>query len=162
MNGGWLSGQVAWSWLVAAIVLLVLEVMTPGLVFVFFGLAALVMAAVAALWPSMPGAWQTVLFAALSVLFVLALRRTFKRVFTGKKSAVSDNGLSDDFVGHRAVVTEALDGLAPGRVSFNGTSWSAIADEPVAAGTVVDIVAKENLTLTVRRVCSTSKGENHA
>lgn len=162
MNCGLFSGVTAWSWLVAAIVLLVFEVMTPGLIFVFFGLAALVMAAILALCPGLPGGWQAVIFAALSVAFVVALRRTFKRVFTGKRSQVSNNGLADDFVGHRAVVTDALDGLAPGRVSFNGTSWLAIADEAVAVDAVVEIVSTDNLTLKVRQVVKENKGEVHA
>lgn len=146
------SGNIAWAWLFAGIVLLILEVMTPGLVFIFFGLAALLMAAVVALWPALPSVWQTVLFALLSVAFVVALRRTFKRVFTGKRSSGANTGLGDDFVGHRAVVTVALEGAMPGRVLFNGTSWSAISDHSIAVGAVAEIIAKENLTLTVRQV----------
>lgn len=150
MNSDLFLENAAWAWLFAGIVLLVLEVMTPGLVFIFFGLAAAVMAAIVALWPALPGVWQTVLFALLSVVFVVVLRRTFKRVFTGIKSKGSS--LGDDFVGHRAVVTTALDGTMPGRVLFNGTSWSAMSDHSIAVGEAVEIIAKDNLTLTVRRI----------
>lgn len=152
MNGALFLENAAWAWLFTGIVLLILEVMTPGLVFIFFGLAAILMAAIVALWPALPSVWQTVLFALLSVVFVVVLRRTFKRVFTGKKSMGVNNGLGDDFVGHRAVVTDAVDGTMPGRVSFNGTSWSAISDQPIASGTAVEIISKNNLTLTVRQV----------
>jgi len=152
MNGALAEWHVAWSWLSTGIILLVLEVMTPGLVFLFFGLAALVMAAIVAVWPGMPPVWQTLAFAALSALFVLLLRRTFKRVFTGKKRAVCENGLPDDLVGHRAVVTVALDGERPGRVSFNGTDWTAVSEKPVPVGAMVEILSNESLTLTVRQV----------
>ncbi len=152
MNGDIFTWHVAWSWLSAGIILLILEVMTPGLVFVFFGLAALVLAALVALWPGCPPVWQTVIFAALSVFFVLALRRSFKRVFTGQRRNVSENGLADDFVGHHVVVTAAIDGLRPGRVSLNGTNWQAVSEQPIPEGVVVEILSQENLTLNVRQV----------
>ncbi len=146
------AGSQAWSWFSAGVILLILEMMTPGLVFIFFGLAALVMAALVAFWPGFPPVWQMVAFAALSVLFVVGLRRAFKRVFTGKKQAQSNNGLADEFAGHRATVSVALDGERPGRVAFNGTDWSAVSDKPIPVGAVVEILSHENLTLSVRQV----------
>ena len=149
--------KVAWSWVFSAVVLFIVEVATPGLVAIFFGLAALVMALLVALWPGISGAWQSVLFALLSIVFLVALRRLFKKVFTGRRTAINDTGLGDDFVGRTAVITEAIHNNLPGRVEFNGTSWSAIAKQPIPVGAVVEIVSKDNLTLAVRQVTHTEE-----
>lgn len=114
MNEFWGPDKVAWSWLFSAVVLFIIEATTPGLIAIFFGLAALVMALVVALWPSIPGAWQSVLFAGLSVAFLVLLRRLFKKIFTGKRSAVTASGLDDDFIGHTAVVETAIKHHVPG------------------------------------------------
>lgn len=149
--------KVAWSWFFSAVVLFIVEVATPGLVAIFFGLAALVMALLVALFPGISGAWQSVLFALFSIVFLVALRRLFKKVFTGRRTAVNDSGLGDDFVGRTAVVLTAINDKMPGRVELNGTSWSATATQAIPVGAMVEVVSKDNLTLAVRQVTNTEE-----
>jgi len=52
-------------------------------------------------------------------------------------------------------VVEAIKPGDPnGRVEFNGTLWSAESAETIPAGTPVEIIKRENLTLVVRSIAS--------
>ena len=137
-------------WLYLGVALIILEVMTPGLVSLFFGLSALTVALLAWLGPSMGQGWQWIAFSAFSVLYILLLRKSFKKVFNGDKE-VSEN-LNDAFTGKLAVVAEKIAPNKPGRVEFCGSTWTAEAEAEVPAGASVRILGKSNLTLRVEAV----------
>lgn len=135
-------------WLYFGVAMILLEVMTPGgLVSIFFGIAALLVALIAWLLPVIGSGWQWLLFSVFSVLAIILLRKSLKNVFDGKRE-VSESQ-DDTFSGKRAVVTEAIAPNRPGRADFNGTSWVADADAEIAAGASVRIVHRANLTLKV-------------
>ncbi|HNX33985.1 MAG TPA: NfeD family protein [Kiritimatiellia bacterium] len=136
-------------WLYVGIALILLEVMTPGLVSLFFGLSALTVALIAWLVGDGFGqVWQWLAFSAFSVLYILLLRKSLKNVFNGDRE-ISDNP-ADEYTGKLAVVTEAVAPNKPGRVEFGGTTWKAEAEQDLAAGASVRITGKKNLTLTVQ------------
>ena len=136
-------------WLILGIGLFILEVMTPGLISMFFGLSALTVALIAWLVPFSQGL-QWMLFSAFSVIYILLLRKSLKKVFQGKKE-VSES-MDDSFTGRLAVVAVVIAPNKPGRVAFNGCDWTAEADAEIQAGRSVRILAKKNLTLKVEAV----------
>jgi len=136
-------------WLILGIGLLILEVMTPGLVSLFFGLAALTVALISWLVPFSQGV-QWLIFSAFSVIYILLLRETLKRVFSGRKE-VSDR-IEDDFAGRLAKVVEPIAPNRPGRAEINGCAWTAEAEVEIPAGRQVRILCKKNLTLKVETV----------
>ena len=136
-------------WLILGVALIILEVMTPGLVSLFFGLAALTVALIAWLLP-FSQALQWLAFSVFSVFYILLLRKTLKRVFNGNKE-VSDS-MDDAFSGKRAVVVEPIAPNKPGRVEFCGSNWTAEADTELKPGASVRINSKKNLTLKVEAV----------
>ena len=127
---------------------MLIEVALPGLLFLFFGLAALVIALVTWLVP-VPVWAQWMLFSVLSVLSLILLRKTLKKIFVGDKNASAS--VDDDFAGKSATVVEAISPNRAGRVEFRGCTWTAEADEEIPVGTAVRICSKENITLFVRR-----------
>lgn len=137
-------------WLYLGVALMLLEIMTPGLVSLFFGLSALTLSAVVWLFPSLNQAVQWLIFSVLSILYILLLRKSLRTVFKGDRE-VSDNP-SDEFTGKLAVVTEAVAPNKPGRVEFCGTTWTAEAGQAVPAGASVRIAGKKNLTLKIEPV----------
>ncbi len=136
-------------WLIAGIALIILEVMTPGLISLFFGMAALTVALAAWLLP-MPQWVQWVLFSIASVSYILLLRKSLKRTFTGDKEVSA--GLNDEFTGKLAIVVDPIAPAKPGRVEFCGSTWTAESDASVATGASVRILGKTNLTLKVQAV----------
>lgn len=68
----------AWNWLILAAILLVLEVMLPGVFFVWFGLAAAVTALIAFLF-DVSWQWQLVWFGLLSLTAVAVALKYLRR-----------------------------------------------------------------------------------
>jgi membrane protein implicated in regulation of membrane protease activity len=57
----------------------------------------------------------------------------------------------DEIKGGFGVVTEAIEAPSlSGKVEFHGTSWNAVAEAPIAKGTRVEILRRDNLTLHVK------------
>lgn len=135
-------------WLILGIVLLFVELATPGFVVMFFGMAALTVALLAWLLPlGQLAPW--IIFAVLSVVYILLLRKLLKRVFLGDKNA--PDRLEDTFIGKHADVVEAVSPGRPGKVDFSGCLWEAESKDAIDVGDRVRIVAKDSLTLTVEK-----------
>ena len=137
-------------WLLAGVLLMGLELLTPGFVVIFFGIGAII----TGLLSFIPGIrdsllLQFLIWAGSSLLSLGLLRRFFTKTFRGKE--ITDDG-SDQYVGRTAEVVEAITQKKSGRVSFQGTTWKAITyDEDIAPGDTVEIMKKDNLTLIVSK-----------
>jgi membrane protein implicated in regulation of membrane protease activity len=139
-------------WFLIGLVLLFVEMAVPGLIIAFFAFGAWVVAAVC-LFEALSLNQQLALFIMTSALALVLARSWLRNVFAGyvtsKQNANTD---LNDFVGQRAVVTQKITTKLPGKVDFHGAPWLAAADQEIAEGAVVEIVAKDNLTLKVKLV----------
>lgn len=138
-------------WFIVGLFFLLAELVAPGLVIMFFGIGAWIVALICLLKPISLNA-QLIIFIIASAIVLISLRNTFKTLFSGHTSAVQ-NPHKDmhDFIGQRVVVTEKIVPNKSGKVELNGTSWSADADVEIAVGENVHIVSKENLLLKVKK-----------
>ena len=122
-----------WFWFVLAVIFIVVEVMTADLVCIWFGAAALLSGVVTAIVPTLPVAWQFVIFVALSSVLLFATRPLVKRLLRFEKSR--DTNL-DRLIGQVAVVTERIDNLAAtGAVRLGGIVWTARSED----GSVIEM-----------------------
>ena len=141
-----------WLWLYAGAFLMLAELMAPGFVVFFFGLAAatvgLVMFALPEAFHLTP-TWQVALFSFFSILYLVTLRRYVKSVFLGD---TDESKATDEYVGRLAKVTETVRPEAPGRVMLGDAEWTAVASERLDPGTEVKVTGRKNLTLEVVRV----------
>ena len=142
--------ESSYFWLAVGLVLMIAEVVTPGFILFFFGLAA-VLVGLLAFIPAIAvsGTLQLLLFAVLSVVTLLLLRRQMKALFTGR-SRNGQQEIDDALVGRHAVVTERIAAPLDGKVEVNGVLWSATAGAAIEAGAPVEVVGREGLTLRVR------------
>ena len=76
---------IPWLWLFVGVVLMLMEILAPGFVIFFFGLAAATLGVVLFV-VDLSATLQIVLFTALCILYLLTLRRIAKSVFMGKTS----------------------------------------------------------------------------
>lgn len=137
-------------WLLSALLLLVIEMITPGLFyFACLGGGALLAAAAVGLGAG-PGLSWGVFFAGstLLVLLVAPLARRWLR-----RLPASPVGL-DAMTGQRAHVLEALDpATGKGLVRLeSGARWRAVAKEAIPAGTWVEILGVTGTRLRVRNL----------
>ena len=113
-------------WFLIGLVCLLLEFALPGVVIVFFGIGAWIVALLTLLLP-LPIEHQLLVFIASSLLMLFTLRRNLQRWFFKEvPDAVSDK---QEFIGERAVVIEAISTKLPGKVEFHGTRWEAESDQ---------------------------------
>jgi membrane protein implicated in regulation of membrane protease activity len=128
----------AWVvWVVIAVVLLVAEATTSAFVAVYFGLAALVTALVAAAGLGMPV--QLLAFAVLSVGGLLLTRPALKRA-AGRTAGIRTG--VDAMQGRIGVVTRGIAELEPGQVKVGGETWTARCyydEETISVGSRVEV-----------------------
>jgi inner membrane protein len=145
-----LQSGLAWFLLGAA--LLILELSTPGFLAIFFAAGAWITAILIWLHIISGSSMPIVVFLLVSVVSLSFLRRRLAAV-VGRRMGTAQNTerALDDIIGKSAKVTEAIDASAQtGQVDFRGTTWTAVADQRIEAGTVVEIVDRNNLALQVK------------
>ena len=135
-------------WLVAMIVLLVIEGVVPGLISIWFALGALA-ALVSALLHA-PLWLQIVWFLAVSIA-ALALTRPLAKKYINAKTQPTN---ADMLIGKECVVRESIDNvLGAGAVSVDGKVWTARTrndDIKVPEGSQAVVVRIEGVKLIVK------------
>lgn len=135
-------------WLVALVVLAVLEAATVTLVSLWFALGAL-----AALITSffVPNIWvQFAVFLVVSLVTLLVIRPLTRRYVTPAQVATN----ADRAVGSEGVVTQAIDNRnAQGQVKVGGSVWTARSDpeELIPKDTTIRVLRIEGVKLIVTR-----------
>jgi len=134
-------------WFLIGLGLLLLELVLPGLVILFFGAGAWV-TALACVIHDFSLNWQILIFLVASLLGLVLLRKYLKRKFFGRKSGEVEDQL-EEFLGRKARAIEDFeDGI--GKIEFKGTQWSARCEDPVKKNQWVTIVKKDSLMLEVK------------
>ena len=135
-------------WLIAAIVLVIVEICTAGFGSICFAIGAGFSALVAGLGGGF--VWQIVVFAVVSLLTFIFLRPVAIRWLDRKSKDVKTN--VDALIGRKGIVSERIDAEQhTGRVAIDGDVWKAIshATEDIAVGTFVRVVDRESIIITV-------------
>lgn len=143
-----------WNWMVLGIILLVLEIVLPGVFLVWIGIASLIVGAISIFaWESGFWTWQTqvLLFLVLSVASAFASRR-----LAGPRKDDSDQPLlnrrGDQLIGRTATLAEPIRN-GRGRIQLGDTLWR-VSGPDLPAGTRVRVtaVAETELGLVVEPI----------
>ena len=142
--------EVYQIWLIAAIVLVILEVATAGFGVICFAIGAGFAALAAGLGASVT--WQIVIFAIISLLTFIFLRPVVMRFLDKRSKDVKTN--ADALVGRKGIVSERIDATQhTGRVAIDGDDWKAVSDDGsvIEKGTEVEIVKLDSIIVTVKQ-----------
>ena len=142
--------EVYQIWLIAAIVLVIVEICTAGFGSICFAFGAGFSAITAYLGGNY--VWQILVFAIVSLLTFIFLRPVVIRFLDRNSKDVKTN--ADALIGRKAVVSETIDRAAhTGRVAVDGDDWKAIAEDDVVIekGEEVTIVDRESVIVTVKK-----------
>ncbi|MEG1552267.1 MAG: NfeD family protein [Kiritimatiellia bacterium] len=145
-----LNVTLAQGWFIFGIFLMLMEFVLPGFVVFFFGVGAVLTAALAWLVPSSTFTLELFAFLILSIVTLVVGRKLFRKTLVGKSVETGINADDDGLIGSRAEVIVALTPERDGRIAIHGSEWNAHSDTPHAVGTLVTIVARENITLIVQ------------
>ena len=147
-----------WHWLVGGLILIGLELVIPSFTIIWFGLGAVLVSIILAIFPGFSLPLQILTWSVASLLFTVAWFRFFNprtsRTFAGSsKGAV---------VGETGLVIRAAQPFAKGVVKFQlpllgADEWPCMADESLEVGDRVKVVDVEGHVMKVEK---TVKREN--
>lgn len=140
-----------WLWIVAGIVLLVGEVLTPGGFYIFFfGASAVCVGLLKLLGFTQGLISEGLLFAGLAICGVAFLRKPLLERFQPKGMSHPDE---DRLVGETAIAAQEMAPGGFGKVELRGSVWNAMneGESPIAPSERCRVTRVEGLTLHVRR-----------
>ena len=135
-------------WLIAAIILVIIELLSAGFGVICFAIGALFSALVAYFTPNI--LWQLLVFAAVSLLTFIFLRPVLIKLLERKTKDVKTN--ADALIGKIGVVSETIDAdKNTGRVAIDGDDWKAVTADGsiINKGEKVKVVSRDSIILTV-------------
>ncbi|WP_042859103.1 NfeD family protein [Dickeya sp. NCPPB 3274] len=136
-----------WFWLSLGGLLLAAEMLGAGGYLLWSGIAALLTGILAWLLP-LDWTWQCIAFAVLTVAAALLWWQWLRRRIEKQPPPVL-NQRGQQLIGLHTTLTEPLvNGF--GRVNIGDSSWRVQAEQDLPAGTVVEIIAVEGITLRVK------------
>ena len=110
-----------WHWLVLGFSLMIAEIFIPTFASLWFGAAAVIVAALAWLLP-IPLLFQVLIWLTLSVLFMLAWVKYIKPLSINRKKAAQSSNL---VIGETGMIVVKPQKGIPGMVRFNVPVWGA-------------------------------------
>ena len=142
----YLEALAYWDWLIAGLVLVILEIFAPGAVFLWLGIAAGVVGSVVIFIPNLDWKLQFALFSVLSVVSIVASRRYLKR-----RPLETDhpnlNRRGSRYVGQDLILDVALSG-GRGHLKVDDTIWR-VEGPDLPAGAKVRVAAVDGATLKI-------------
>jgi membrane protein implicated in regulation of membrane protease activity len=143
-------------WFVLGFIFMILEVATPGIVFVFFGVGAWLVVLLSFLLP-LNTTFQVIIFIVTSVLSLFLFRKNLTQILHGRSKKAPTDSLSEpmiakNYLGQVVEVIKAISPDKPGLVELNGTNWTAQSRESFEIGQRVRVVELIGLTVWVEKL----------
>lgn len=141
----------SWTgWLTLGFVLLALELLAPGVFIMWWGLSALILAALSAFLPHLGIAYQIPIFAILAIIFSLIWWKYQHGKDKQDDEQTSLNSREHVMIGAKGVIVEILEnGIARGK--FGDTTWRVIGTD-LKIGDKVQVQKVEGITLFVHTI----------
>ena len=140
-------GFGVWNWLILALVLFTLETVVPGVHFLWFGVAAVIVGGLA-MATGMAWQYQFIVFGVISVLTVFFVRR-YARSDMSASDLPDLNVRGQQYIGRSLVVEQAIQN-GRGKVRVGDTLWQAEGPD-APAGSHVKVTATKGTVLVVER-----------
>jgi membrane protein implicated in regulation of membrane protease activity len=142
----WIGEPGPWHWLLAAILLIILEMLAPAAFFLWLGVAAGLVALVLAVFPVLGWQSQLVLFAAFSVLGLFVGRRYLKHhpIATDEPTL---NKRGHQYIGRVFTLDQPIvNGV--GKLRVDDTTWK-VGGQDCSQGTRVEVTGVDGVVLLV-------------
>lgn len=138
-----------WIWEILGVLLLALELLTPGAFFLFFfGIGGIFTGVLVSMGVTDASDIQALLFLIISVLLLLIVRPRIVAKSLTKNPTVDHNSL----VGESVLIADNIKTGQMGRGELRGASWSVknVGDKDLVVGENVLVVKMNGLTLEVK------------
>lgn len=141
-----------WHWIIAGVLLTLAELAIPAFYIIWFGLGALLVGLCLLLAPELAVTIQVILWILASVGMTVLWFQVFRHSTTRTRSGTA----SGEVIGETGLLVAAIEPYAKGRVRFQrpllgSDEWVCLADENIAAGERVRVIAVEGSFLKVAK-----------
>lgn len=137
-----------WHWFALAAVLLLLEMLAPGIFFMFLAVGAAIVGAVLWVVSDVSLLWQAAIFVVTSFFATYIGRRLMVRAEQAEAGADQLNRRGSELVGKIAILSEPIVG-GRGRARLGDTTWIVVGpDAPLGAS--VEVIGSSGTELKVR------------
>lgn len=142
-----------WHWLAGGLLLIGLELFIPSFTIVWFGLGAVLVGIVLAIYPEFPLSAQLLTWAVVSAGLTFA----WFRYFNPRSNKTLSGSAQGAVVGEIGLVIKPAGSYDKGRVKFHlpllgADEWPCLADEPLEVGDRVKVVEVEGHALKVEKI----------
>jgi membrane protein implicated in regulation of membrane protease activity len=135
-----------WHWFILAIVLLILEVFSPGVFFIWMGLAAAIVGAVLLALPQLAWQFQLLMFAVLSMASILVVRLLLQR-HPIKTDHPTLNRRGEQYIGRVFTLQDPITN-GEGKIRVDDSTWK-VRGEDCPAGNRVKVIGVDGVVLLV-------------
>ncbi len=138
-----------WHWLILGLILITIEMLVPSFFALLIGLAAIVTGGMVYFYPALSWEYQTIIFAALSIINVVAWQRFYLR----NPIATDDpllNRRGEQYIG-RVITLQAPIEDGHGKIRIDDSTWK-VSGKDCPAGTKVKIIDLHNVIFDVEVV----------
>jgi inner membrane protein len=143
----WLDGTQFWHWWILAAIFAGIEILAPGVFFIWLGAAAVLTGLIALVIPGMGWEIEALIFAVLAVLSVVGWRNYIKQAKAKDDPAAMLNRRGDQMVGRMAVLSEPIQN-GRGKARIDDTVWR-VEGIDLPAGTQVKVTGVDGAILRV-------------
>jgi len=142
----WIVENGYWAWLIMGLVLLGLEVLAPGVIFLWLAVAAAVTGIVVAIAADLGWQWQFGIFAATAIA-AIAIGRPIYRARLKTTDHPNLNNRLDAYIGQEFTLSTAI-ANGRGEIRIGDTVWR-VAGPDQPAGNRVKVIASDGALLKV-------------
>ncbi len=142
----WLNLIEFWHWLIAAVVMIILEMVIPAAYFLWMGISAFIVGLLLFAIPAIPLLIQIIIFCTLSVV-TLYLYKRHKKLNPTEKDEPNLNRRGEQYVGRIFTLEEPIvNGV--GKVKVDDSTWKVMGVD-MPAGTKVRVLSVDGTILNV-------------
>ncbi len=142
----WLDQIEFWHWLIAAVVMIIIEMILPAAYFLWMGISAFVVGLLIYAVPSMPVLIQVIIFGVLSVVSLIMYKR-HKKANPNVNDQPNLNRRGEQYVGRSFTLEEAIvNGI--GKIKVDDSTWR-VKGSDMPAGMKVRVMSVEGTIFNV-------------
>jgi membrane protein implicated in regulation of membrane protease activity len=143
-----------WHWGILSAALLGLEIVAPGVIFVWMAISAAVVAGLLYAAPNLVFEYQLILFAVLSIAAVVSFRKFFKPSEQATDQP-SLNRRGEQYVGRIFTLVEPIEN-GDGKIVVDDSTWRIRGIDDLPAGSRVKVISADGVLLNVEQHTSGS------
>jgi len=117
----WIQQLDFWGWWIMGLILIILEVFAPSTVFLWLGISAGIVGAIAFFLPDLSWQYEWTIFAIIAIVSIILSRR-FLRKNPGVEDNLTLNKRGAQYIGRQFTLSEAIVN-GRGKIHVDDTQW---------------------------------------